>query len=271
MASIKGILLGLATAMAAWLPSHAEEMRPDTVMPTSRPVLSIYSLEIGAARDLSTYLSPLYYEGLDVALSGSWTKDFNHWPDRCVMRFEASIDFQSMLNPAGTARMYGMSGRFGWGLAWSRRFADAWRVTVGPMLDIYGGALYLTRNGNNPVTALASAGLDAQGSLSWRGRFGRLPVEVVDEVRIPTVSVFFCPEYGESYYEIYLGNRRGLAHCGWWGNAFGIDNLISLRMNLGKTGLMVGYRFDMRRFNANHLDTQIVRNAFVIGVIPNLR
>ena len=250
----------------------ASGARPDSVADaSSRPILSIYSVEIGGARDLSTYLSPLYYDGLDMALSGSWTKDFNRWSDRCEMRFEAMVDFQSMLNPSGNARMYGATGRFGWGLSWSHRFAGAWRVTVGPMRDIYGGALYLARNGNNPVSVLASAGIDTHASLRWRGRMGRLPVEVADELRVPTLSVFFCPEYGESYYEIYLGNRRGLAHCGWWGNAFGIDNLISLRMNFGKTGLMVGYRLDMRRFDANHLDTQIVRNAFVIGVIPNIK
>lgn len=234
-----------------------------------RPVTSIYSIEAGAARTISTYLSPLYYTGMDYAVSGSWTKSFNRWPDRCVMRFEAAFNFQNMLNPAKTAAMYGLTGRFNWGLAWRHRFGAGWQITAGPMIDIYGGALYQTRNGNNPVSALASAGLDIQASVSRRFRIGRLPVEIADEVRIPSVSAFFCPEYGESYYEIYLGNRRGLAHCGWWGNAFGIDNLISFRMNFGRTGMTIGYRFDMRVFKANSLEIQIMRNAIVIGVIPH--
>lgn len=235
----------------------------------SRPVTSIYSIELGGARDLSTYLSPLYYEGLDIAVSGSWTKTFNRWPEHCVMRFEGAIDFQDMLNPAKTARMYGLTGRFGWGLSWRQRLARSWQVTAGPMIDIYGGALYLARNGNNPVSAIASAGIDLAGSVSWRGRLGRVPIEVADEVRIPTLSAFFCPGYGESYYEIYLGNHKGLAHCGWWGNAFGIDNLLSVKFNFGRTGMLVGYRFDLRTFKANSLETQIMRNAFVIGVIPH--
>lgn len=236
----------------------------------SRPVTSVYGIEIGGARALSTYLSPLYYEGVDYSIQGSWTKDFQRWSDRCVMRFEAGLDFQDTQNPAKNANMYNMTARFGWGMSWRHRFARSWQVTVGPMLDLYGGAMYAPRNGNNPVTALASAGIDVAASLCWRTQWGRIPVRIADEVRIPSIGAFFCPGYGESYYEIYLGNHKDLAHFGWWGNAFGIDNLLSLRLDLGKTGLQVGYRLDLRQFKANSLQTQLLRNAFHISVIPNL-
>lgn len=234
-----------------------------------RPVTSVYSFEIGQARDLSTYLSPLYYDGLDLALSGSWTKSFQRWPDRCVMRFGSSVNIQRMLNPAGTAMMWGLTARFNWGLLWRKTLLRDWQFTLGPMIDIYGGAMYLTRNSNNPVNALASAGLDLAGSVSYRFRLGRIPVEVADEVSVPTLSGFFSPQFGETYYEIYLGNRKGLAHFGWWGNAMGVDNLLSLKLSLGRTGLMLGYRFDLRTFRADALKTQLLRNAFVIGIIPN--
>lgn len=236
----------------------------------SRPVTSVYALEIGYARAFSTYLSPLGYEGTDYALEGTWTKDFQRWSDRCMMRFEGGIDVQNLLNPSKNGRMLNLTGRFGWGLLWQTRFARNFHATAGPMLDIYGGAMYLPRNGNNPVTALGSAGFDIAGSLSWEGKWGRLPVRIADEIRIPSISAFFCPGYGESYYEIYLGNHKDLVHAGWWGNAFGIDNLLSLRLKLGRTGLQVGYRFDVRRFKANNLDTQLMRHVFHIGVIPQI-
>lgn len=263
------ILVACAFFPAALAADDSVTVAGDSVREQPRPVTSIYSLEIGGARNLSTYLSPLYYDGISFALSGTWTKRFNHWPDRCMMRFEASVDFDYTRNPARNAVMPATTARFGWGLSWRHTFARDWQVTVGPMLDIYGGALYSARNGNNPVSVLASAGIDAAASISWRGKFGRLPVEIADEVRIPTLSAFFCPAYGESYYEIYLGNHRDLALLGWWGNAFGIDNLISIKMNFGRTGMIVGYRFDLRRFDANSLNTQLLRNAFVIGVIPH--
>lgn len=234
----------------------------------SRPVTSVYGIEIGRARALSTYLSPLYYEGMDYSLQSSWTKDFQRWSDRCVMRFEAGIDFQHLYNPLKTGVMYNLTGRFGWGMSWRKRFAKAWQLTVGPMLDVYGGAMYAVQNGNNPVNALAYTGLDAAASISWSGKWGRLPVRIADEIRIPTIGAFFCPGYGESYYEIYLGNHRDLVHCGWWGNSWSVDNLLSLRLYLGRTSLQLGYRFDLRQFKANNLETQLLRNAFNISVVP---
>lgn len=234
-----------------------------------RRITSVYSLEIGGARNLSTYLSPLYYEGTSYALTGSWTKKFNHWPDRCMMRFEGALNLDNTLNPAKTAYMYGLTARFNWGLSWYRDFSRNWQVSVGPTADLYGGALYVPRNGNNPVSVLASAGLDASASLSFKTKIGKFPLTVTDEVSIPTLGAFFCPGYGESYYEIYLGNHKGLAHFGWWGNSFGVNNLVSAKINFGKTGMMIGYRIDLRTFKANNLQTQVMRNAFVIGVIPN--
>lgn len=234
-----------------------------------RKILSTYSFEIGGARNISTYLSPLYYEGTSYALSGSWTKAFNHWSDRCEMRFEAGLNYDYTLSPVKSSSMLGATARFGWGLSWAHRFAHNWQVTVGPMLDIYGGALYQSRNGNNPVTALASVGIDTSASLKWKSKIGRFPVIVADEVSLPTLSGFFCPQFGESYYEIYLGNHKDLAHFGWWGNSFGINNLLSFKINFGKTGMIVGYRLDLRTFKANSLQTQVMRNSFVIGVIPN--
>ena len=264
MSWIRNILI-FATA---WL-SLTAGAQNDTCARAERKITSVYAFEAGGARDISTYLSPLYYSGFNLAVSGSWTKDFNRWSDRCRMRFEAAVSYDDMLNPAQTARMLGLTAHFGWGLSWKKDFARSWQVTTGPMLDIYGGALYLPKNGNNPVSALASTGFDLAASLQWRGHIGRVPVIVADEMRIPTLSCFFSPEYGESYYEIYLGNRRNLAHFGWWGNAFGINNLLSVKFNFGKTGMLVGYRLDLRTFRANHLETQLLRIAFVIGVIPN--
>lgn len=234
-----------------------------------RPVISTYNLEIGGMRALSTYLSPLYYDGVDFALSGSWTKAFNYSPERMLMRFEANVEVMNLYNPTHTARTLGAFANFNWGLAARWRFAEYWQASVGGMLDLYGGALYLTRNSNNPVSAIASTSLDLSASLSYRFDIGRLPVVVSDEVRIPTISGFFSPGYGEPYYEIYLGNHSRLAHFGWWGNAFGIDNLLSFKLDFGRTAMQIGYRLNLRTFWANNLNTQLLRNAFVIGVIPN--
>lgn len=257
-----------AATMLAFSGSAMAQSPSEPTANMQRPVTSVYNVELGGARDLSTYLSPLYYKGFDIALSGSWSKAFNVRPESWLMRFEGGVNFSDMMNPAKTARMYSMQARFNWGMLWRCHPANRWQVAVGPMLNVYGGALYLMRNSNNPVSVIASAGIDIAAMGSFRFNIGSLPVILSDELRIPTLSAFFNPEYGETYYEIYLGNHRGLAHCGWWGNAFGIDNLLSLKLDFGRTAMQVGYRVDFRSFWSDGLNTHLLRNAFVIGVIP---
>ncbi len=55
---------------------------------------------------------------------------------------------------------------------------------------------------------------------------------------------------------------RDLVHFGWWGNSFGIDNMLAFDLMFGRKFLRLGYRLDLRTFNAENLDTQILRNSF---------
>jgi hypothetical protein len=234
-----------------------------------RPVLQEYRLEIGGGTALSTYLSPLRYDGTVIGMSGQWSKASQWAPESLVMQFNAAGYMRDYKNPARTASMIGFDGMFAWGMQWRKRLPYSLQVTAGGSLDISGGCLYLTRNGNNPVTALASASLDINASLSWRFKIGKLPMVLSDEIRLPSLGCFFAPEYGETYYEIWLGNKKGLAHCGWWGNRFCIDNLLSLKLDFGRTAMEIGYRYDYNSSWANSLSTRLHTHTFVIGIIPH--
>lgn len=234
----------------------------------SRPVTAIYSLEIGHRSLLATYLSPLRYTGTDVAISGQWSKAMPFSPEKWIMHFDASADFATMLNPAETARMVGLNAAFAWGMSRRYRLPYGIQATAGAAVGFDGGAYYLLRNGNNPVQAMANVSLALRVSAARPVTIGHLPVLLRDEVSLPSASVFFCPEYGETYYEIYLGNRKGLAHAGWWGNNFRISNLLSATLDFGRTAMTVGYRFSAHTQWANKLNTKIFTHSFVIGVVP---
>ena len=259
MRNIIGIIIAFAFANIALAQgAEAEE----------RPVVQEYRLEVGGGTALSTYLSPLRYNGTVLGVSGQWSKASQWAPESLVMQFEANGNLRDYLNPAHTASMIGIDGMFAWGMQWRKRLPHSLQVTAGGSLDLSGGCLYLTRNGNNPVNVYASASLDLNASLSWCFTIGRLPMILADEVRLPSLGCFFSPEYGETYYEIYLGNHNGLAHCGWWGNNFGIGNMLSVKLDFGRTAMEIGYRYDYRSYYANHLVTRTALNSFVIGVIP---
>lgn len=246
------------------LPSAANAQEEDV----SRPVTSTYYIGIGGKDVLATYLSPLHYNGTDFNAGGKWSKAMPFAPEKAIMHFNADLYFSNLMNPAKTARMIGLYAAFNWGMSWRHMLPHGICLTAGASIGIDGGAYYLLRNGNNPVGALASVNLAPRLSLSRPFWIGKLPVLARNEVSIPSLGVFFCPEYGEPYYEIYLGNREGLAHFGWWGNNFRLDNLLSFTLDFGRTALSLGYRFKADTQWANNLNTKIYSHAFVIGVIP---
>lgn len=233
-----------------------------------RPVTGFYNLELGGTSVLATYLSPLTYKGSQFSVSGIWTKAMPFDPENAVMEFDLKADFCNLLNPAKTARMVGLNGDFSWDMAWRKRLKSDFQVTVGGGAMISGGAYYLLRNSNNPVQAMANFSLMITASASKHFSIGRLPVLISDRIKLPSFGVFFCPGYGETYYEIYLGNHSGLAHAGWWGNNFRLDNLLSVSLDFGRTAMMIGYRLNVHNQWANNLNTHIITNSFVIGVIP---
>lgn len=258
---LNSIILWLAAMIAAGPQLRAEEM-PD------RSVHSVWTLEWGAESILDTYLSPLRYHGTTLGLAASWQKNFTSRPDLWVMHNDASVRGANTLNPAHNARMFDLDVRYDWGV--SRRFTlpHSIQMFAGASAGLQGGVIYLPRNGNNPASAKAEMRLSLTAGAEWHTRIGRLPLRLTESVRLPSLSAFFSPQYGETYYEIYLGNRNGLAHCGWWGNHFALDNLLAADLGLGRTALRIGYRFDARTSWVNNINTQIFTHALVIGVIP---
>ncbi|MDE6528830.1 MAG: hypothetical protein K2L78_07280, partial [Muribaculaceae bacterium] len=104
------------------------------------------------------------------------------------------------------------------------------------------------------------------GYATWSTRLWRMPVMFRWQTTLPLTGVFFSPEYDELYYEIYLGNRRGLVHGAWPGNYFRWDNLVAADLDFSTTRLRLGFRSRILSSEVNHITTRIFSWAFVIGV-----
>lgn len=258
--------LRILCLVAAILPSLCvSAAEADTL---SRPVTQVYALEAGASTMLDTYLSPLHFRGQSYALTGEWSKAMPFSP-RWTMTFDARAGLDTGLSPSGASLMCGLDIAFGWGMA--RRWTLPCRLTLsaGAACGFDGGVLYLPRNTNNPAAAKFYAGLSLRFGAAMPLKLGKLNLLLSDRVVLPTAGAFFSPAYGESYYEIYLGNHSGLAHFGWWGNHFGADNLLSVDFDFGRTAMRLGYRYRLTTSYVNHINSQVATHAFVIGVIPH--
>lgn len=242
----------------------ATSMAQDTII--SRPVTASYSVEWGQASALDTYLSSLRYDGTSLAVTGEWLKAMKQNPQRLIMAFDASLYGFLQQSPTRNSNLYNFGIGMGWGIMYRWQPISGLQLAGGGGLAMDVGVLYLSRNSNNPASARASLDFLANGMASYSFRIGKQYVRLIDRVILPVVGAFFSPDYGETYYEIYLGNHSGLVHCGWWGNHFCISNLLAADIHLGNVSLRIGYRLSLRSSYVNNINTRLSSHSLVVGV-----
>lgn len=231
-----------------------------------------------------SYLSPLAYTGPGYGLSyewrhAAWGKDGKGGSGKRFpigMQAHAEFDYGYLLSPAKNSRMYDLTFRLDWGVErlWgatvnaqspSARTGFSW--ALGATVGADGGVIYLPRNGNNPAQALmwAGAALTARGEYDGLKLFGK-PLRFSESVEVPTLGAFFCPAYGETYYEIYLGNHNGLAHFGWWGNRPQVRSRLRADWQLGRCALTLGFDYRFRGLECNDITTRMAQCSAVVGL-----
>lgn len=272
MSLLTGALL-LATALPARAQASSElsenSENSECSMPTTqvlRPVTSTYSLEVGSAHQVDTYLTPMHYDGQTFALSYSRLQAMKFDPARWTQQLYGRLSLDHTQNPVRNATMWGAELNFRWGMF--RKISLPWGLSLAPglMADIRGGALYLSRNGNNPVSAQAAFTIDVSALLAKTVKIGKINIDFTYQPTLPLTGCFFSPDYGELYYEIYLGNHKNLFHGAWPGNYFRLDNLFTADIHLGNTALRLGYSGSIFSSKTNNIVTRHTTHAFVIGI-----
>ena len=147
-----------------------------------------------------------------------------------------------------------------------------WQVAKGVTLAAGGsttldlGCRYSMRNGNNPASVRAAWTVNATGYAAWNFNIGSLPVTLCYQPTLPVIGAFFAPEYGQLYYEMYLGNWDGLAHAAHWGNYFEMENVITADLRFSATSLRIGYRNSILSTHINNITTRMATHGIVLGL-----
>lgn len=237
-----------------------------------RPVSEAWMAEAGSSHLTDTYLSPLRYSGWHSALTYSRMQAARFNPGRLTTALDAGLSLDSDHSPARNATMWSAMLRLSWGVLrrWTVPAVPSLTLAAGGALAAEGGAIYNNHNGNNPVAAKGAVTLNLTGLVAWRARLGRLPVTLAYRPSLPLVGVFFSPDYGELYYEIYLGNRSGLVRAAWPGSYFLLDNLLTADLHLWRgTALRLGYSNRVFSSEASHIVTRHITHAFALGISGN--
>ena len=230
------------------------------------PAQSMLMLDAGYASIHDSYLTPITYDGIDLGLSLEATR----WASRYRWLWQLSVgaDYNYVENNAKNNNLHKVMGDISFNMqhAWMGVLHPRLGFSAGPMAQVRAGIVYDAVNSNNPVTVRAHANLGATGMAWFNTHLGRLPVTLRYQAQLPVMGVFFAPEYDESYYEIYLGNHKNLAHLGWWGNRFDMTNYLGADLHVRKVTLRIGYRNRLEHWSVNNLNVHDFTHALVFGI-----
>jgi len=236
-----------------------------TEVETCRPVASMFTLDLGHASILDSYLSPIRYKGEAIRIGYEAQKASSQ---SVTWQLDVGVDYDYTNNPAGnhTAHSLLLDARWGVMKRWKHVLKQGLTLMAGGSTQLMGGALYNSYNSNNVVSARVNWNVGLMGQAVFNTHIKRLPITIRYQVNLPVAGLFFSPDYDEAYYEIYLGNHKDLVHFGWWGNRFDMENFIAADMHLGSAILRVGYRNRIQSSWTNQINVQEATHCLVIGI-----
>lgn len=273
-------VLGTASAKAQNDTCHgsdAHETKAETVCPhfAGRPQNATehqWMWGAGRANVLDTYLSPLEYKGLDLAVQHR-TERAAHWGGgRVTVLSMYGGHAAYMKSPTDDGKEWDAELTAAGGLLYNWQPAKHWRFGVGGTVEGSGGFTYNTRGSNNPAQGRLGISLNATGLAEYRFTLWHRTATARVMADVQMAGVQFAPEYGQSYYEIFsLGHTDGIIHFTHPGNCPTGRLQATLTLPVSGAKLTLGYLADVRQSKLGGLKRHAWRNNFMIGYTRHLR
>lgn len=237
-----------------------------------RPVISSTSLGAGSSYIYDTYLSPLVYKGYNVQLNHERIVGIPRWHKHMYFQQQLKLNFSNGNNLAHNNNT--MAGIISYEGGVIRKLNKSGKVNffAGGSGSAELGFIYNSRNGNNPATAKAMINLNANLMATYTLRLGTYPVFMRAQASTPFLGVFFSPQFGQSYYEIFgLGNSKGVVKFGSFHNQQAINSLVTMDFPVGSVAIRIGYYLNFYKTEANYITTKMITNNFMLGVTKEFR
>jgi hypothetical protein len=266
--TVRNVCFSLCYIIAAATTATAQETTSGADTVSLRPVSSTWSAEVGSSHLADTYLTPLKYSGTAYALNYSRRQAMAFSPRKWVQMLWLHAEADRTTNPLGNVVMWRGNVAAQWAMVRRWQITPAWSAGIGGNVRGDFGALYLRRNSNNPAQAQAAVTVGLTGYIQWQTKmFHRVPLAVRWTPSVPLCGAFFAPDYGELYYEIYLGNHSNLAHFAWPVSYRALYSDLTADVAVSEsTSLSVGYSATVVSTKANNITSRTIKHALQVGV-----
>ncbi len=228
-----------------------------------KPLNQATLLGVGKVYLNDSYLSPLRYEGTTFSLLHDRLSGTRFLHDKMLLQQQFFMQVAVTHNPSASASEY--YGNVAYRLQGFYPLGSVMgiRLSAGAGWDAALGGIYNVRNSNNPGSLKVSTNfnLSAMAIYNWR------KVTFRWQATTPFAGLFFSPEYGHSYYEIFsLGNSKGTVHFGSFHNQLSLRNYFTVDVPVHNVTLRAAYLGDYYRTDVNEIVTRIVSHQFMIGM-----
>lgn len=248
-------------------------------------------LALGGVKLGNTYLSPLNYGGTTYSVVSESTRlGYRSLPEarrargslfgytprttdpRWLRHSVLAVDLSTTTNPAGNGSIYSLTARYDWGGLRCISQGRWGKLSLGASAVGLMGGMYSARNGNNPASVDLALSLGPSALYSLRFGSARFPFLLKAYAHTDLLGLAFSQDFGESFYELYYfgrpEQRLSLTHPWNAPSAFALTSLdIPV---LDYLTLSVGYRWDYRRTELNHLSVYRQQQSLLIGVTTQL-
>ncbi len=220
---------------------------------------------LGSASVYDTYLSPLSYRGPQLSFEYATKRELQR--NRKVL-FHTSTHLTAAYthNIAKTANEPNAMLTFDAG--WSRQWhvAQDFTLNAGGVAGLLLGGTYNTQNGNNPAQGRVATNLSAMVGARYEKKIRRRFLRIDYQAQLPFLGMMFSPNYGQSYYNIFLqGNWGGNLVATHPGNALSVRQRLTFSIPIHRRTLVVGYENEMLQAKPNNLRQHHWSHMAVLG------
>lgn len=233
------------------------------------------SLSLGGGHTsmIDTYLSPLRYEGLHVALLGErfsqTTVPSGRWYSQSL--FALHGDYTT--SASGSGLTVGGMADYSYTSYYKLPFGEDKRVSlyVGPQGQLRIGGIYNLRNSNNPAQLKLGINLAASTMAKYAFALWRVPMNVRLQADLPLLGAAFGPDYGQSYYEIfYLRQSDGCLHLTSLHNNLSLRTKFNYDIQLRPCTLRITLSSDLYQWTLAGQYYRMFTHSVMVGFVSNL-